>query len=91
MFSPSSPLSMRVMGVEATAFESPVIVTTDISVAVKFVSVAIVTVIVFNCPARGLLWPIFFVVKDGGCCESCRVSARTVEHHKPDINIRNIM
>ena len=66
MSSPSSPLSMRVMGVEATAFESPVIVTTELSVADKFASVTIVTVIVFDCPARGLLWLIFFVVKVGG-------------------------
>ena len=57
---------MRVMGVEATAFESPVIVTTELSVADKFASVTIVTVIVFDCPARGLLWLIFFVVKVGG-------------------------
>ena len=80
---------MRVMGVEATAFESPVMVTTEIFVA-KFASIAIVTVIVFDCPARGLLWPIFFVVNGEVWCESCEVSARTVEHQKPDINSRNI-
>jgi len=55
---------MRVMGLEAIAFESPVIVTTELFVADKSASVTIVTVIVFDCPARGLLWPIFFVVKD---------------------------
>ena len=82
MVSPSFPLSMRVMGLEATAFDSPVIVTTEPSVAAKFASVTIVTVIVLDCPARGLLWPIFFVVKD---------AARTVEHQKLDINSRIII
>ncbi len=81
---------MRVMGVEATAFESPVMVTTEIFVAAKFASIAIVTVIVFDCPARGLLWLIFFVVNGEGWCRSCEVSARTVEHQQPDINSRNI-
>jgi hypothetical protein len=65
--SPSFPLSMRVMGLTATAFVSPVIVTTAASelpgFCVKFASETIVTVIVFSCPARGLLWPMFFVVK----------------------------
>jgi hypothetical protein len=81
MVSPSSPLSMRVRGLEATAFESPVIVTTEPFVATKSASVTIVTVILFDCPARGLLWPILFVVKD---------AARTVKHQKLDINSRSI-
>jgi hypothetical protein len=61
MVSPSSPLSIRVMGLEATAFDRPVIVTT--SAAERFVSVTIVTVIVFDPPATGLLCPIVLVVK----------------------------
>jgi hypothetical protein len=61
MVSPASPLFMRVMGLEATAFDSPEIVTT--SAADRFVSVTIVTVIVFAPPATGLLWPIVLVVK----------------------------
>jgi len=73
MVSPSFPLSRIVMGLEATAFDNPVIVTTELSVAAKFASVTIVTVIVFDCPARGLLWPIFFVVKD---------AAQTVEQER---------
>ena len=73
---------MRVMGLEATAFDSPVIVNTEPSVAAKFASVTIVTVMMLDCPARGLLWPIFFVVKD---------AARTVEHQKLDINSRIII
>ena len=63
MVSPSFPPSRRVMGLEATAFDSPVIVTTELSFAAKFVSVTMVTVIVFDCPARGLLWPICFMGK----------------------------
>ena len=43
MVSPSFPLSRRVMGLEATAFDNPVIVTTELSVAAKFASVTIVT------------------------------------------------
>ena len=73
---------MRVMGLEATAFDSPVIVTTDLSVTAKSVSVSIVTVIVFDCPAKGLLWPILDVVK---------VAARTLKHQKLDINSRIII
>jgi len=73
---------MRVMGLEATAFDSPVIVTAEPSAAAKFASATIVTVIVLDCPARGLLWPIFFVVKD---------AALTVEHQKLDINSRIII
>ena len=68
---------MRVMGLEAIALDSPVIVTTELFVAAKSASVTIVTVIVFDCPAKGLLWLIFFVVKD---------AARTGEHQKLDIN-----
>ena len=82
MASPSFPVSKRVTGLEATAFDSPVIVTTELSAAVKFASVTIVTVIVFDRPARGLLWLIFFVVKD---------AARTVEHQKPDTSSRIII
>ena len=68
---------MRVMELEAPACDSPVIVTTELFVADKSASDTIVTVIVFDCPAKGLLWLIFFVVKD---------AARTVEHKKLDIN-----
>ena len=85
MVAPSSPLpeSMIVMGLEATAFDSPVIVTTELSLAAKSASVTIVTVIVFACPARGLLWPILDVVK---------VAARTpLKHQKVDINNRIII
>jgi hypothetical protein len=39
---------MRVMGLEETAFDSPVIVTTELSVAAKSASVTIITVIVFD-------------------------------------------
>ena len=61
-FAASVPVSS--MGLEATAFVSPVIVTTEQpGVCSKFESVTIVTVIVFSCPARGLLWPMFFVVQ----------------------------
>ncbi len=76
MVSPAFPLSMRVMGLEAIAFDSPVIVTTELFVAAKSVSVTIVTVIVFDCPARGLLWPIFFVVKDAVEQQKHNISAK---------------
>ncbi len=52
---------MRVMGLEAIAFDSPVIVTT--SAAERFVSVTIVTEMVFDPPVTGLLWTIVLVVK----------------------------
>ena len=61
------------MWLEATAFDNPVIVTAELSVTAKFASVTIVTVIVFDCPVRELLWPIFFVVKD---------AVKTVEQEK---------
>jgi len=67
------------MRLEATAFDNPVIVTTELSVAAKFASVTIVAVTVFDCPARGLLWPIFFVVKD---------AAQTAEQEKHNISTK---
>ena len=78
----SAAVPVRSMELEATAFVSPVIVTTELSSCAKSASVIIVTVIVFDCPARGLLWPMFFVVKD---------AARTVELQKLDINSRIII
>ena len=79
--SPSFPLSMRVMELKATpVFVSPVIVTTEPFVCAKFASVTIVTVIVFSCPARGLLWPIFFVVK---------LAAWTFEQQQHNIRTKN--
>ena len=81
MVSPSFPLSMRIMGLEATAFVSPVIVTTALpGFCVKFASDTIVTVIVFSCPARGLLWPMFFVVK---------LAAWTFEQQQHNIRTKN--
>ena len=72
---------MRVRGLEETAFDSPVIVTTETFVVTKSASVSIVTVIVLDCPVNGLLWLILFVVKD---------AAPTVKHQKLDINRRII-
>jgi hypothetical protein len=67
------------MGLEATAFESPVIVITERSVAAKFAFVTIVTVIVFDCPARGLLWPTSFEVKN---------AAQIVEQEKHKVSTK---
>ena len=52
---PVSPASMRVMGLSAIAFNSPEIVTTELSEASTSVSVTSVTVIVFAPSVRGLL------------------------------------
>jgi len=69
------------MELEATAPVRPVIVTTELpGVCSKFASVTIVTVIVFGCPARGLLWPIFFVVK---------LAASTFEQQQHNIRTKN--
>ena len=70
------------MGPEATtAPVSPVIVTTEVPVCVKFSSGTIVTLIVFSCPARGLLWTIFFVVK---------VAAWTFEQQQQNIRTKKM-
>ena len=54
----------RVTEVDAVAPFSPEIVMTELAAAVKLVSVAIVTVIVFVAPEAGVLCPMAFVVKD---------------------------
>jgi hypothetical protein len=65
MLSPASPSSCSGTGPVAAAPFNPEIVTTasEPSVEAKLTSVARVTVIRFVAPARGLLWPIAFVVK----------------------------
>ena len=68
------------IGLDATAFVSPVIVTEDVSAAARFESASRVTVIVLVPPAIGLLWPIFRVVK---------LAALTTE--SPMLNIKNAM
>ena len=47
------------------AFVSPDIVTTELSVAAKYQFVWIVTVMVFDSPASGLLWPILRTSNSG--------------------------
>ena len=54
----------RVTGFVAEAPARPDIVMTELAAAVKSVSVAIVTVIVFDFPAAGVLCPTALVVKD---------------------------
>ncbi len=51
------------MGLDATVFDSTVMVTTEISEASKFASVTGVMEITFAPWATGILWPILFVIK----------------------------
>ena len=64
VFSPSSPASKSVTGLVATPPVNPDIVTIEFAAAVRSVSDTSVTVIVFDAPATGLLWPMAFVVND---------------------------
>ena len=51
------------MGLDATVFDSTVMVTTEISEASKFASVTGVMEITFAPRATGILWPIIFFIK----------------------------
>jgi len=67
------------MGLDATAFDSSVMVTTELSEASKFASVTRVMEITFAPRATGILGPIMFVLK---------LAAVAIEQQKPNSNRR---
>ena len=71
-----------VIGLDAEAPVSPEIVISELAVAVKSVSVAIVIVIVFDLPAAGVLCPIALVVKD---CPSTKMQLLIIPISKKDM------